>query len=303
MELGAQTITFSYSKYYTRRKSSSHTLCLLTATNFPLLLHFTLLVTSNRELTSITLCYELLWTLCCELVLSRTLTHTVLNWTAFSLSYKLWSLTCRKRCIVYCCKWRYWGHVTPPYCCVIQLLQRRLETRGAEWSEGRASMARGGENITHYCCAIAFRGFCISTAPEWGDYATIFIHPYCCSWDLCEKEQLGYKWEIIKTIGQQSMCRIVVWIIEKVNWKCILPITLQYIYQYDSLTYGFGHKYMATWCMCCAVFFIWKSPHLKGKNVIFSHLLFSIVGASWRCRWHSYSGRCTHTSPLHWLDN
>jgi hypothetical protein len=66
----------------------------------------------------------------CELV------H-ILNWTAYSLSHKPWSLTCG---IVYCCMWCLGGHVTPPYCCAIQHLQQRLETRGEKRSEGRGKL-------------------------------------------------------------------------------------------------------------------------------------------------------------------
>jgi hypothetical protein len=44
-----------------------------------------------------------------------------------------------------------------PYCCAIQRLQRRLETLGAERSEGRGNVAKGVESIAHYCYAIAFQ--------------------------------------------------------------------------------------------------------------------------------------------------
>jgi hypothetical protein len=140
-DLDIQIITVLHSKYYTRRKSLSHTLSPLTATNFPLLLHFT--CNSHCELT---------WALCCELVLR----------TVFSLSYEPWILHARERSVV--------------YCCVIQCLQLRLATCGAERSE-----TRGEENIAHCCCAIAFRGFCSSTVPAWGKYATTF-------WSLSSSE-------------------------------------------------------------------------------------------------------------------
>jgi hypothetical protein len=40
-------------------------------------------------------------------------------------------------------------------------------------SEGRWDEARHEENIAHYFSAIVFWGFCISTAPAWGEYAKI----------------------------------------------------------------------------------------------------------------------------------
>jgi hypothetical protein len=59
------------------------------------------------------------------------------------------------------------------YCCVIQCSQRRQATCGAERSEGEGERGEEKENIAHCCYAIAFRGFCASTVPAWGKYATI----------------------------------------------------------------------------------------------------------------------------------
>jgi hypothetical protein len=75
-----------------------------------------------------------------------------------------------------------------PYCCAIQRLQRRLETPCAERSERRG-------NIANYCCAIAFRGFCVSTSPAWGDYATlrtsITVAVRSKAWTVFERWNIG----------------------------------------------------------------------------------------------------------------
>jgi hypothetical protein len=38
-------------------------------------------------------------------------------------------------------------------------------TEGSKYIILSIEEARGGINIAHYCCAIAFQGFCVSTAP------------------------------------------------------------------------------------------------------------------------------------------
>jgi hypothetical protein len=101
----------------------------------------------------------------------RTNVNTLLRtgWTAFSLSYKLWIWDAEEGSVLYCCPWRRGGHVTPPYCCAIQRLQRRLATRSSRRSEGWERESRHGENVAHYSCTIAFRSYCASTAHAWGE--------------------------------------------------------------------------------------------------------------------------------------
>jgi hypothetical protein len=115
--------------------------------NFPH--HFTWLitVTSNRELTS-------------ELTL-------ITDWELPSISPINPGIWHAGECSdLYCCTWRRGGHMTHSYCCAIQNLQRRLETLGVGQGEERGGEAKHGENIAHYCCAITFWGFCISTVPH-----------------------------------------------------------------------------------------------------------------------------------------
>jgi hypothetical protein len=65
--------------------------------------------------------------------------------------------------------------------CSIHRLQCLLATGSAGRSDRRGGEGRRGENIAHCCCAIAFRGFCASTAPAWGEYATVWIYiPIIC---------------------------------------------------------------------------------------------------------------------------
>jgi hypothetical protein len=43
---------------------------------------------------------------------------------------------------MYCCTWRHWGHVVPPYCCATQQLPRNPATRGAKRGVGRGGKVR-----------------------------------------------------------------------------------------------------------------------------------------------------------------
>jgi hypothetical protein len=130
MDLNAQTVTVSHSKYYTRRKSFSHTLSLLTAMNFPLLLHFTCNCHFQQRTHFRTDSdNSLLWTLVNSLLQTRTELPPV-----SPINPGVWHAGNAASCTVA----RDVAGVTwpPPYCCMIQHLQRRLETHGARRSEG-----------------------------------------------------------------------------------------------------------------------------------------------------------------------
>jgi hypothetical protein len=99
----------------------------------------------------------------------KTRTETRNGWTAFSLSYKRWSLTCGRpqRCVLLRVTAR--RSRDPPYCCAIQCVPRNLATHGAERSEGKGGEERRGSAPLLLRNRLPL-GFWASTVTAWGEY-------------------------------------------------------------------------------------------------------------------------------------
>jgi hypothetical protein len=95
------------------------------------------------------------------------------GWTAFSLSYKPWSLTCRKRSIVYCCVTSQRSRDPSILLCDPAFTASHSNKwRRVKRGEGRRGQARLN-SVPLLLRNNVPRSFRASTAPTWSDYATV----------------------------------------------------------------------------------------------------------------------------------